>query len=191
MKLKLFLLKFFLFQFSRYISSRLIIVYYFGQYFASLTCTSADCVCSSNKSVRSITACTAHKFGNSFWEAFLTIGAFILRWRSRASLFRYCALCFVLSFSDVLWAVRIAIATVSRLQKRSYLDHIGYVIVERAFRRSRSELLCAGVTVPNQSQIQACQRKSQHGPRISCLPSHDKCICCCLGIWITRASWRY
>lgn len=69
-----------------------------------------------------------------------------------------------------------------------YLNH---VIVNCAVRRSRSGLLRAGVTVPNQSQIQDCQSKSQHGPRISCLPSHDKCICCCPGIWITRASSRY
>lgn len=30
--------------------------------------------------------------------------------------------------------------------------------------------------------------KSQHGPRITRLPSHVKCICCCLGIWMTRVS---
>lgn len=85
-------------------------------------------------------------------------------------------------FTDVLWGSRGArIATVSARAQFALL--VSQRIV--AVRRSRSGLPCAGVTVPNQSQIyKTCQCNSQHGPRISCLPSHDKCICCCLGIWI-------
>lgn len=111
----------------------------------------------------------------------------LLCWCSRASLFRFYPLWFLLfvvyvmlprlpmSFGDV--EVHVLRQSV---HERSFVSQR---IV--AVRRSRSGLLCAGVTVPNQSQIyKTCQCNSQHGPRISCLPSHDKCICCCLGIWI-------
>lgn len=89
-------------------------------------------------------------------------------------------------------SVRIAIASVSR---KAQIPYMSYVIAECAVRRSRSELLCAGGTVPYQSQIQDCQSKSQHGPRISRLPSHDKCICCVLGFGLQEhledTSWPF
>lgn len=182
---EVFLLKFF-FLLLHFLQANYRWLFWSVAYFASLTCTSADSVCSSVK-VCSLNNCmysSAHMWQYSF--GCISMHSLFVEARAhRCSDIVQYALFFHLPMSFETRAVRIAIATVGR---KSAVTFIIYVVVGRAVRRSRSGLRCAGVTVPNQSQMRDCQSKSQHGPHISCLPSHDKCICCCLGIWITRAS---